>query len=289
MVKIEDIKVIKKEDIAPLFPPLKDDINKGDLGRLVIVGGSKNYVGAPLLAEMGAAAMTVGNGTNVLAVPSFLLQPLYKRVVLSSLFALSDDSSAIVFKKSEFEELKSRTTAFAVGMGMGKGDALSITNYLLNDTALNFVLDADALSVAKVVSDFKNRAVLTPHILEFSRITGYSKEEIISNAPNLAIEFAKEKKCVLILKSHNSIVTDGESVFVNKSGNAHLAKGGSGDVLSGILGGLIARNVKNFDAAKAACYILGRCAELSNINEYSHQATDTVSFIPKVLDEFTAI
>lgn len=285
MIKIEDIQVIKKEDIAPLFPPLKDDINKGDLGRLVIAGGSKNYVGAPLLAEMGAAAMSVGNGTNVLAVPSFLLQPLYKKVILSSLFALCDDTNAIVFKKSEFDELKGRATAFAVGMGMGNGDALSIIEYLLNETILNFVLDADALRVAKDIADFKNRAVLTPHILEFSRITGYSKEEIISNAPYLAKQFAKEKKCVLVLKSHNSVVTDGEKVFINKTGNSRLAKGGSGDVLSGILGGLIARKVNAFEAAKAACYILGRCAELSTVNEYSHQATDTVTLIPKVIDE----
>jgi hydroxyethylthiazole kinase-like uncharacterized protein yjeF len=280
------VKIISKEDITPLFSPLPAQTHKGDLGRLVIVGGSANYVGAPLLAEAGASAMRVGAGTNVLAVPSFLLQSLYARVTTSSLFALSDDGKSIIFKSEEFEELKNKTTAFAVGMGMGDGEASQIARFLLDETDCKIVLDADGLKACLKIGDFKNRAVLTPHIGEFSRITGMSVEEIEKNQAALAAKFAKEKNCVLVLKSHNSIVTDGQSIYKNVTGNPRLAKGGSGDVLAGIIGGLLARGVSLLDAACGGCYILGRCAEISQINEYAHLATDTVSLIPKVLEEF---
>lgn len=278
--------IIKKEDIAPLFLPLAKNCHKGNLGQLVIVGGSKNYVGAPLLAEAGAAAMRIGAGLNILAVPSFLMNPLRERVLTSSLFELSDNANSMVFNLSEFQTLSKRTTAFCVGMGFMDGEADKIASYILNETKCNFVLDADGLKTAcKSIFDFKNRAVLTPHLGEFSSITGISVEKIKTNAEKIACKFAKERKCVLILKSHQSIITDGEKVFRNSTGNSKLAKGGSGDVLAGIVGGLLARGVSPLSAACAGSYILGRCAEISPINEYSHLASDTIAMLPKVLDE----
>lgn len=280
-----DTKFVKKEDIAPLFSALANDCHKGNLGQLIVVGGSKCYVGAPLLAEMGAAAMRVGAGLNVLAVPSFLMNPLRERILTSSLFELSDNGDSVIFKLSEFRKLKTKATAFAVGMGFGNGEADKIIEFVLKETKCNFVLDADGLiCVCKTVTNFENRAVLTPHLGEFAKITGKTVDEIKTNAQELAVKFAKDRKCVLVLKSHQSIITGGESVFINTTGNAKLAKGGSGDVLAGIIGGLLARGVSPLDAAKAGSYILGKCADLSTINEYSHLSCDTVAIIPKVLD-----
>ncbi|MDD4839967.1 MAG: NAD(P)H-hydrate dehydratase [Clostridia bacterium] len=291
MVKVEDSSImmkIEKEDIVPLFSPLSNDIHKGNLGQLIIIGGSKNYVGAPLLAEMGASAMRVGCGLNILAVPKFLLQALRERVLTSSLFSLSDNDESVVFDSDEMFELSKKATAFALGMGFGNGEADKIANYILTNTSANLVVDADGLStVCKNIPDLKNRTVLTPHIGEFAKIVGLTVEEVLKNSVALATEFAKKRKCVLVLKSHRSIITDGSCVWLNTTGNAKLAKGGSGDVLAGIIGGLLARGISPLESAKAGCYILGRCAEISDVNEYSHLASDTVAMIPIVLDELT--
>ncbi|NLZ25314.1 MAG: NAD(P)H-hydrate dehydratase [Clostridiales bacterium] len=276
---------IEREDLRPLFLPLKRDCNKGDNGRLIIVGGSKNYVGAPLLASCGAAAMRTGAGTSMLAVPGFLLEPLYQRIIFSGLYPLSERDGNIVFNASEFDEIIKGATAFAIGMGMAKGEADKIVSHIYENTALAFVLDADGLRTGANAKDkYSFRAVFTPHPKEFSFIAGVSVQDILSSPEEIAKKYAKEKEVILLLKGSESIITDGERVLYNKTGNPRLSKGGSGDVLSGVIGALLARGFDPFISAAAGAYICGLAADLSTVNEFSHLPTDTVDFIPKAID-----
>lgn len=286
MNKIIKTKIIEKEDLVPLFLPLDEKSHKGDLGKLVICGGSKNYIGAPLLAEMSAFAMRSGCGLCTLAVPDFLLDSVRQRVITSSLFGLECNDENIIFDKNNWDFLLNKTNAITIGMGFSDGEADKIVDNILQNSNANIVLDADGLVQAcKTIGNFQNRAILTPHIGEFSKITGLPIEFVKNNMQNCAVQFAKARNAVVVLKSHQTVITDGDKVFVNNTGNAKLSKGGSGDVLAGIIGSVLARNQNLIESAKAGCYILGRCAEISSINEYSHLATDTIDCIPKVLDE----
>ena len=292
---------VLENDLASLqfrLPFRTDEGNKGSFGRCVIVGGCANYVGAPrfaaesaaeVLALLGETAMRSGAGTTVLAVPDFLASALYPVVRYSAVFPLPSREGHIVFEKERAEELAKKATSFAIGMGMGDGDAESWVRFLLEDTECRIVLDADGLKCAGKIADYKGRAVLTPHMGEFAAMTGLRADEIKADAARLARDYAAEHNCVLILKSHESVIGDGREVWINRTGNGKLSKGGSGDVLAGIVGGLLAWDVPVLLAARTGAYVLGRSAEFSRTNAISHLPDDIMSTLPLAFDELQGV
>lgn len=284
--------------IKSLFPKRDITSNKGTFGQSVIIGGSKNYIGAPefsslasnkVLISLGKASMRSGCGTSVLAIPDTLSADLYGLTQFSSLFSLTSKDGQIVYKEEEIDSLMVRATAFAIGMGMGYGDAENIVKHILEKGNQNIVIDADGLNASKGIKNYMGRCILTPHIKEMERISGVDIETIKKDPAKVAQNYAKKVNAIVVLKgSPISYISDGEKVYKNSTGNVRLAKGGSGDVLSGIICGLLAWGMNILDAAKAGCYILGRAAEISDINEYSSLPTDIIDLIPKVLDEVMA-
>ena len=284
--------------IKSLFPKRDITSNKGTFGQSVIIGGSKNYIGAPefsnmasnkVLISLGKASMRSGCGTSVLAIPDTLSADLYGLTQFSSLFSLTSKDGQIVYNEKEIDSIMLRATAFAIGMGMGNGDAESIVKHILDKGSQNIVIDADGLYATKGIKNFMGRCILTPHIKEMERISGVDIETIKKDPALVAQDYAKKVNAIVVLKgSPVSYISDGEKVYKNSTGNVRLAKGGSGDVLSGIICGLLAWGMNILDAAKAGCYILGRAAEISDINEYSSLPTDIIDLIPKVLDEVMA-
>ena len=202
-----------ENDLASLqfrLPERTDEGNKGSFGRCAIVGGCANFVGAPrfaaesaseVLALLGETAMRSGAGTTVLAVPDFLATALYPVVRYSAVFPLPSRDGHIVFERERAAELAKKATSFAVGMGMGDGDAESWVRFVLDDTECRVVLDADGLKCAGKIADYKGRAVLTPHVGEFAAMTGMPASEIKADAVRLAREYAAEHNCVIIVKS----------------------------------------------------------------------------------------
>lgn len=280
------------------LPFRTDEGNKGDFGRCVVIGGSANYVGAPrfaaesaaqTLALAGEAAMRSGAGTSVLAVPDFLAQALYPVVKFSAIFPLPSRDGNITFDEDTARRLSHKATSFAVGMGMADGDAESWVRYILDETECTFVLDADGLKCASGIKDFRGRAVLTPHTGEFAAMTGIPIREIKSRTAELCRDYAQAHDCVLIVKGHESFVSDGKTTYVNRTGNARLSKGGSGDVLAGIIGGMLAWRVPVLLAARVGAYALGRTAEFSKVNALSHLPDDIMHCLPLVFDELQGI
>ena len=284
--------------IKSLFPKRDIISNKGTFGQSVIIGGSKNYIGAPefsnmasnkVLISLGKASMRSGCGTSVLAIPDTLSADLYGLTQFSSLFSLTSKDGQIVYREQEIDSLMLRATAFAIGMGMGNGDAENIVKHILEKGSQNIVIDADGLYATKGIKNFMGRCILTPHIKEMERISGVDIEIIKKDPDGVCKNYAKKVNAIVVLKgSPISYISDGDNVYKNVTGNVRLAKGGSGDVLSGIICGLLAWGMNILDAAKAGCYILGRAAEISDINEYSSLPTDIIDLIPKVLDEVMA-
>lgn len=286
------------QSVQGVLPFRTDEGHKGSFGRCVVVGGSSRYVGAPefaaqsaaeTLALSGEAAMRSGAGITVLAVPDFLASALYPVVHYSAIFSLPSREGNIVFDGEAARGLFDKATSAAIGMGMADGDAFSYLSYLLDNTDCKAVLDADGLKCAEKFDDFGGRVVLTPHLGEMSRICGLSVAEIRDNAVEVCKDYAKRKNCVLLLKGHRSYISDGESVYVNSVGNSKLSKGGSGDVLSGIIAGLLAWGTDVFSAARVGAYALGRTAEFSTTNAISHLPDDIMSCLPLVFDELQGI
>lgn len=292
---------IKKNDLDSLqfrLPFRTEEGHKGSFGRCVIVGGSANYVGAPQFSAMsaaevlslsGEAAMRSGAGTTVLAVPDFLAAALYPVVRYSAVFPLPSRDGNALYDEKTADKLAVKATSFAIGMGFADGDAEGYVRHVLDRTKCNFVLDADGLKCAANIGDFRGRAVLTPHTGEMSRLCGVPAEKIAASPAWICREYAAEHDCVVVLKGHESYISDGREVYENVTGNSRLSKGGSGDVLSGIIGGLLAWKVDPLTAARTGAYALGRAAEFSCINALAHLPDDLMSCLPLVFDELQGI
>lgn len=246
------------------FPEKSNNSHKGNFGRCGIVACSENFVGAGLLAvtalasTIGECAMRVGSGYSYLFVPDKMLPAMWGRVTHACVFSHSD-------------LLKYNLDSIAFGMGIGK-------NKKLFDNVADYpcvkVLDADGLNMLSQymakIDKFKG-CVLTPHVMEFSRLTKQSVRDILQNPIQLAEQFAKKYKVVLLLKGATSVITDGEETYLNIAGNSGMAKGGSGDVLSGIIAGLLAQKFAPLKSAVLAAYIAGKTADnVKNMSsEYS--------------------
>lgn len=282
-----------KNSVAPLFKKRNDNTSKADYGKAVIVGGSSHYVGAPVfsslssgetLTAIGKAGMLVGAGTSTIILPDFLVQSVYPTLRYSSVYGMPANNGVMVYDEGIFSNLVKGKCAVALGMGVGEADMKPFIEYVLSKTGANFVVDADGLKSISGIN-FEGRAVITPHVGEFSRLTEYSISEIKQNAIRFAKEEALKRNCVVVLKDSVSYITDGITVYKNTNGGPSLAKGGSGDVLSGIICGLLAQGFSPLNAGRCGCYLLGRASELNPVNEYSSLPADIVGYIAEAVGE----
>ena len=156
--------------------------------------------------------------------------------------------------------------SIVLGCGIGVNeDTKEICEFVLKNSEVPVILDADGINCINrrisILKEVKAPIVLTPHPLEMARLISKSTAEIQENRIKTAKEFAKENGIILVLKGANTVVTDGEKVFVNLTGNPSMAMGGTGDMLSGMIGAFVAQNMSALDAAKCAVYIHGLCGD----------------------------
>ena len=256
-------------DAARLFPERKNFSNKSTYGYIGLLGGSERYVGAVKLAALANAAMRAGAGVVRLGVPRPLLPVLSADVLEATLFGLTSADGAIGFCPEEAREFCAGLKAVAVGMGAGRGEGVRqwIEWLLLNFTGA-LVIDADGLNVLagmdrSVLRGARGQVVLTPHNMEFSRLSGYPVEEILRSPVALVREYAGDTGVTLLLKGPATVVTDGDRVVLSDTGCPGMATAGSGDVLSGILAALCGANPNAFDCAWGAAYINGLAGTLA--------------------------
>ncbi len=225
------------EDL-PARPALS---NKGTFGRVLLIAGSRNMAGAAVLA--GEAAYRSGAGLVR------VLTPECNRTVLQS--ALPEAILTTYEDVNGSEDLLAAVTGWAsaivIGPGLGLGDtAVRLVRYVLTETEVPVVIDADALNILALhtilMDHLNSRCILTPHLGELSRLSGKSIQEMREDLCENAVNFATKHKVCLVQKDARTIVvpSDGSFVYVNTCGNSGMATGGSGDVLSGVLGGLLA-------------------------------------------------
>lgn len=252
--------------VAALFPERKNNVNKGTFGRATIIGGSINYPGAVKLANLGLSALQSGCGLSMIAVPGFLMQPLATVIYESTLFPLTSDGKSIIYNAAEVETVLQMSRALALGMGIGSNHNeinKLISHILASDKKI--IIDADGLNCIsrniQILRGHKADVLVTPHPAEMARLCGMQTDDVLNDPVGTAKKFAKDYNVTVLLKGSTTVVTDGEKVSFMKDGGPCLSKGGSGDVLSGVICGLAASGNTLFDSACAGSYL---CAVAGN-------------------------
>ncbi|MGN0796822.1 MAG: NAD(P)H-hydrate dehydratase [Christensenellales bacterium] len=289
--------IVDEQYCSKHFAPRRSNTNKGSYGKSVIIGGSAQYVGAVKLAQMGEAALRCGCGLNCVAVPSSLTDNLRNCVVDSTIFAMASRDEHIVFDKPALDRLVQGATAVAVGMGMGEcfDDNRAVIGYLLRNFEGSILIDADGLnslqSYTTLLDDKLAQAVITPHPKEMSRLCGISVSEVLANPVHIAEKFAKEHNVIVLLKGTSTVVTDGQDTYMMTNGTPAQAKGGSGDVLSGVIVGLLARGVKPIEAAATGAFVCADSAKKASekYGEYGTLASDCVREVGEVVRQLESI
>lgn len=280
-------------DLAPLFTPRKKHSHKGSYGTAAILGGCKSYSGAVKLSALAMSALRSGAGISRIIIPGSITDGVLPYILEPTLFTLPDLDGHIIYDPEKLDEALSRVTSLSIGMGWGKSDEnIKILRHILKNYQIPVTIDADGLnSIAEndvsVLDNAKSTVILTPHPAEFSRLSGISTPEILSDPVEYAEDFAKKHNVILLLKGTATVVTDGEKTYLISRGSPGMAKGGSGDVLSGVLAGLLAYLPASPLTVAAGAYLCGVAGELAaeEVGDISAVASDTVRFIPEAVKE----
>ena len=292
MLKINEFTYeIEAKDIKNKFAPRPSDTNKGDYGYVGIMGGSLEYSGAVKLANLSASAMRAGCGVIRLIVPNSISKIVAPYLLEQTMFTIDDENSKMLFKKEQIDESLNKLKALAIGMGWGmSNDYEKILEYILSNYEMPIVIDADGLNTLSnmnkdILNNTNCKVILTPHLKEFERLSNINIVDIKQNAINIAKEFAKKYNVILLLKGPTTIVTDGKTIYLVKRGCAGMATAGSGDVLSGILVGLLGYNEPDILSVASGAYLNGLAGELAqeNYTDISMIASDTVKSLPEAI------
>lgn len=283
-----DAYLFEKSDAAALLPPRALDAHKGAGGRALLCVGSERLTGAALLSV--GAALRAGAGLVTAAVPG----------ALKSAFSLLPEAMAVpVSPDGEWgeaaslaaAELLAGKSAVGIGCGVGTGDVLPLLTRAL-ESRLPLLVDADALNQLsrrpELLDRLHENVVLTPHPAEMARLTGEPIDRILADPIEIARIYAARWGCVVLLKGATTCVSDGRTVRLNASGNPGLAKGGSGDVLSGLITAMLSQGLKPYDAASAGAYLLGASADaaLELLGTRMLMARDVIEVVEKTIEGF---
>ena len=285
----EFLAVLTDASCRECLPKRAPSSHKGTFGRLLNIAGSLRYCGAAVLSTR--AALKTGAGLTTLAAPESVIKLVAGSLIESTFLPLPEKSDGFVNGGVEnaFYEILPQMSAVMIGCGLGNNEnTQKITEYVIRNAGCPIIIDADGInSISSNINVLKERTgavVLTPHPMEFSRISGLSIEAIRRDRVGAAVKFSREYGVIVVLKGANTVITDGTRVFVNTSGNPALAKGGSGDVLCGMIGGLIAQGLEPLQAAVCAVYCHGFAAEWvsSDIPQACVLASDIIEALPNV-------
>lgn len=268
----------------PKLPKRSENSNKGTFGKVLNISGSEYMTGAGFLSSV--SALKVGAGYVELASCERALNvvaTLAPEVVLAPL--------------SKIPELISNATVLLIGCGLSTSDTAKRIVKTVLPAQIPTVVDADGLNILaespEILHSAKNdkikNLIFTPHPKEASRLLNCELEDVLNNMENSAKKICEKYNCITVLKSHNTIVSDGNKIYRNTTGNSALAKAGSGDVLAGIIAGLLAQKMTPFDASCLGVYIHGLAGDLAknDLTAYGVLASDTVRYIPNALKKLT--
>jgi NAD(P)H-hydrate epimerase len=259
----------------------KPDTHKGDYGRVLVVAGSRGMAGAAVLA--GEAAYRSGAGLVYYCCPSSLAEVIAIKQTCGVVWPFEERSAV-----QQILEYAQKCDVAIIGPGLSLAPAIAAAvREVVGALEIPFVLDADGLNAFESFPELLGRGqaprVITPHPGEAARLLKSLPSDVQADRTGVVKELAERFLSVALLKGHRTLVADGKQVYVNKTGNPGMATGGSGDVLSGVIAGLIGQKISPFEAACLGAHIHGKAGDLAarKLGQVSMMATDILNALPE--------
>ena len=280
-----EAKILSREAVLSLLPDRDPWGHKGSFGKILLLCGSRGFTGAAYLAAMGA--LRSGAGLVFLGVPEGIYAIEAVKLNEPVVFPLQDEDGKLSADAiPEILKRLSNVDAVLVGPGLGQSEGtFQVVKTVLENAECPVVLDADGINVLAAHKDILrgriNPTILTPHDGEFARIGGMLGQDRMESA----VQFAKNLGCIVLLKGHETCITDGKNAYLNKTGNPGMAVGGSGDVLAGMIVSLLGQQLPPLEAAAAGAWLHGAAGDLCarEIGQYGMLPTDMLSVLPRLL------
>lgn len=290
LLEDENIKVnlLLEEDILPLLPERDEDAHKGSCGKVITIAGSVGMTGAAVMTAQSCLIM--GAGLSILGIPKSLnpiVEVKLTEVITKPLPETQEQTLSINSYDKIMELIKDASTV-AIGPGLGRNnEVVNLIRKLIPMINLPMVIDADGLfALANNLDILKEKTspvVITPHLGEMAYLLGISIDEVKKDRLGLAQMFAQKYQLVVVLKGARTIIADPEgNTYINSTGNSGMATAGCGDILTGMIAGLLAQKVSVLDAAKLGVFLHGLAGDLvlEEKGEYSLVASDLIDKIP---------
>lgn len=280
--------ILETKDLKHIIPARQADSNKGSYGRLLVIAGSKGMCGAAYLSAK--AAYRTGAGlVRIYTEESnrIILQQLLPEAIVTTYDSEKKDCF------NDLDELLEWADNICLGCGLGTGErSVELVTHVLEHNTKNCVIDADGLNVLSMLNDrvlahlSSGRYILTPHMKEMSRISGRTIEELKSGRMQILKEYVEEHNVVCALKDSRTVVMGNhDSVFINTAGNSSMAKAGSGDVLAGVIAGLLSQGADPYHSAVAGVFLHANAGDKAKetCGSYSVLAEDLINGIGESL------
>lgn len=279
------MKELNHEAVLSLLPDRDPWGHKGTFGKLLLLCGSRGYTGAAYLSAMGA--LRSGAGLAFLGVPESIYAIEAVKLNEPVVFPLPDEGGRLsVEAVPEILERLPNMDAVLIGPGLGQSEGtFAVVKAVLEQAKCPVVVDADGINVLSAHRDVlrgrKYPTIVTPHDGEFARLGGVIGDDRMESARALA----KDLGCIVLLKGHETCITDGETGYRNHTGNPGMAVGGSGDVLAGILVSLLGQGIAPLEAAACGAWLHGAAGDLcaAEIGQYGMLPTDMLSALPRLM------
>jgi len=273
------------EGVLSLLPNRRLNTYKGDYGKLLMLCGSVGCTGAPALAANGA--LRSGAGLVYLGVPECIYTIEAVKLTEPLVIPLADKNGMLSLNAiGDIEKIMSKMDAVLIGPGLGCSEETEqIVLWVLQHFDGPDVLDADGINVMQAHIDIlrgrTSPTIITPHEGEFSGIGGNTSKGRMKGA----VEMANDLGVIVVLKGSKTIITDGKVIYVNQTGNPGMAVGGSGDVLAGIITGLLGQGIKPLEAAACGAWLHGAAGDLCarEMGQYGLLPTDMLNVLPRLM------
>ena len=276
---------LNKEYVSSKLPERPLGSHKGNFGRILLLCGSRGYTGAAALAAMGA--LRSGAGLVYLGVPECIYNIEAVKLNEAIVLPLQDEQGMLAADSiRDIETLLNKMDCVLIGPGLGQSaGTLEVVLSVLTHFDKPVILDADGINLIGEHKDIlrgrTSPTILTPHEGEFCRLTGQMPVDRMKQASDLANLLG----VIVVLKGHNTVITDGAHTYINTTGNPGMAVGGSGDVLAGIITSLVGQGITPIDAAACATWIHGAAGDIcaAEIGQYGMLPSDMLNVLPRLL------
>ena len=276
-------KTLTESEIKSYFPARKADTHKGDYGKILMLCGSRGFTGAAALAAMGA--LRVGTGLVYCGVPESIYAIEAVKLTEPVVFPLPDREGKLDADAAEqIAGYLPKMDVVCMGCGLGISTGTEqVTEFVLKSFRGPVLLDADGINLMAahkdILRDRTSPTILTPHAGEFLRFSGREAN------PETVEELARELSCIILSKGHRTIITDGQVCYHNPTGNPGMASGGSGDVLAGVIAGLLGQGLPPLEAAAVGAWLHGKAGDVcaASIGEYGMVPGDLLGVLPRLL------